>query len=41
MAHISFEESIKILKENLPSRKDCEKVFLDIKPPKMQLISVL
>ena len=29
MAHISFEESIKILKDNLPSRKDCEKVFLD------------
>ena len=29
MAHISFEESIKILKDNLPSCKDCEKVFLD------------
>jgi len=29
MAHISFEESIKILKENLPESKGSEKVFLD------------
>jgi molybdopterin molybdotransferase len=29
MAHISFEESQKILKENLPSTKKSEKVFLD------------
>jgi molybdopterin molybdotransferase len=29
MAHISFEESQKILKENLPSAKESEKVFLD------------
>ncbi|WP_024791592.1 MULTISPECIES: molybdopterin molybdotransferase MoeA [unclassified Lebetimonas] len=29
MAHISFEESQKILKENLPKTKDSEKVFLD------------
>ena len=28
MAHISFEESIKILNENLPSSKGSEKVFL-------------
>jgi len=29
MAHISFEESIKILNENLPENKASEKVFLD------------
>ncbi|GAX88351.1 molybdopterin molybdotransferase [Lebetimonas natsushimae] len=29
MAHISFEESQQILKENLPGNKDSEKVFLD------------
>ncbi|WP_024790328.1 molybdopterin molybdotransferase MoeA [Lebetimonas sp. JH292] len=29
MAHISFEESQRILKENLPEVKDIEKVFLD------------
>ena len=29
MAHISFEESLKILKNNLPSVKNSEKVFLD------------
>ena len=29
MAHISFEESIKILNENLPESKASEKVFLD------------
>ena len=29
MAHISFEESIKILKENLPKKLNSEKVFLD------------
>jgi molybdopterin molybdotransferase len=29
MAHISFEKSQKILKENLPSAKESEKVFLD------------
>ena len=29
MAHISFEESVKILNENLPESKGSEKVFLD------------
>jgi len=29
MAHISFEESIKVLNENLPESKASEKVFLD------------
>jgi molybdopterin molybdotransferase len=29
MAHISYEESIKILNENLPQGKGCEKVFLE------------
>ena len=29
MAHISFEESIKILNDNLPENKASEKVFLD------------
>ena len=29
MAHISFEESIKILNENLPKCKESERVFLD------------
>ncbi len=29
MAHISYEESIKILNENLPQSKGCEKVFLE------------